>query len=74
MKLQEASVSGFSLLHNSDSQHQHNQCQCWSIATRDIFELILNIHTHHLAETIPWNSYKFLIHIDLIQSTINSIE
>ena len=59
VQLQEASVSGLSFLHNSDLWHQQDQCKCWIIAKGDVFELLLNILTHHLAEhnlKIPQNS------------------
>ena len=39
-------------LNNSDLQHQHDQCKCWSITKRGIFKLVLNILTHHLAVNI----------------------
>ena len=39
VQLQEARVPGFFILkNNSDLWHQHNQCECQSIAKRDIFK------------------------------------
>ena len=61
---------------NSDLQNQHDQCECWSIAKRDIFELVLNIFTHHLAVNIHMEDKcipNFKIHKNLIQSKRNKL-
>ena len=52
-QLQEARVQGFLIPKlNNDLQHQHNQCECQSIAKGDIVKLVLNILTQCLAVNI----------------------
>ena len=53
VQLQEARVPEFSFHNNSDLQHQHDQCECWSIAKSYIFTLVLNILAYHLVINIP---------------------
>ena len=43
VQMQEARVSGLSFLHSSDLWHQHDQCECQSIAIRDVLWLLSNI-------------------------------
>ena len=73
MQLQEARASGFfNPKKNSDLQHQHDQCECWSVTKRDIFKLELNILTQHLAVNIHMEDMFIPNHKNFIQSTMIS--
>ena len=77
VQLWEARVPGCFIPKNSSGlQHQHNQCECQSIAKRDIFELVLNILTHRFAVNIHTEDKfipNFKIHKNLIWSTRNKL-
>ena len=48
----------------SNLQHQHDYCNCWSIAKRGNSEVALNIlhFTHHLAVNMwSWNLFQIPI-------------
>ena len=41
MQLLETRVPGISLHKDNDLQHQHDQCECWSIVKEGISKLVL---------------------------------
>ena len=75
VQLQEARVSGFSFLWNSDLWHQHDQCTCWSIANRKCLQVVITHSYLPFGRKYSLEFFKNLkINIDFIQSTNKSIE
>ena len=76
MQLWEARVPGYSFHNNSDLQHQHDQCKCWSIAKGDIFQVDIK-HSYSLfgckysLKLIPyWSLFQISKFTKFYQSTI----
>ena len=75
VQLWEARGSAFSLLYNSDLQHQHDQCKCQSIAYKEHLQVVIKYSYLPFGRKYSLEFFKNLkIHIDFIQSTNRSIE